>query len=52
MILICVILQEFVPYLMLFTGKYNFKKNNGNINVEEIARILEQLLKQSFWKNN
>ncbi len=36
---------------MLFTGKYNFKKNNGEIDVEEISRMFEQQLKQSFWKN-
>lgn len=37
---------------VLFTGKYSFKKNNGKIDVEEIAKMLEQHLKQSFWRKN
>ncbi|EDD8833806.1 Tn3 family transposase [Salmonella enterica subsp. enterica serovar Mikawasima] len=32
----------------LFTGRYNFKRNNGKIDVEAMARILESHLKQHF----
>lgn len=34
---------------ILFTGKYSFKKGDGQIDVSEMAKILEQHLKQSFW---
>jgi len=34
----------------LFTGRYSFKKSSGNINVEAMARIMEDHLKQHFWK--
>lgn len=33
----------------LFTGRYSFKKINGNIDLEAMARILESHLKQHFW---
>ena len=33
----------------LFTGRYSFKKSNGNIDLEAMARILEGHLKQHFW---
>lgn len=33
---------------LLFTGRYSFKKNSGNIDVEAMANMLEQ----SFWKQN
>ena len=33
-----------------FTGKYNFKKNNGEINVDAMVKALEKHLKQHFWK--
>lgn len=36
----------------LFTGRYNFKKNNEKIDVEAMARILEDHVKQHFWSNH
>ncbi|MBE8614859.1 hypothetical protein CYG68_21320 [Morganella morganii] len=36
----------------LFTGRYNFKRNNGKIDVEAMARILESHLKQHFERDN
>lgn len=36
----------------LFTGLYTFKKNTGNIDVEAMAKILEEHLKQHFWNEN
>ncbi len=36
----------------LFTGRYNFKKNNEKIDVEAMARILEDHVKQHFWGNH
>ncbi|PHM69990.1 Tn3 family transposase [Xenorhabdus kozodoii] len=36
----------------LFTGRYNFKRNNGKIDVEAMARILESHLKQHFWRDD
>jgi TnpA family transposase len=36
---------------MLFTGRYSFKKNRGNIEFEALANTLEKYLKQHFWKN-
>ncbi|TDB60278.1 DUF4158 domain-containing protein [Photorhabdus khanii] len=36
----------------LFTGQYNFKRNNGKIDVEAMARILESHLKQHFWRDD
>lgn len=35
---------------ILFTGQYNFKKNCDNIDVREMARLIEKHLKQFFWK--
>ena len=36
----------------LFTGRYSFKKSNGDIDVAAMARILEEHLKQNFWNDN
>lgn len=36
---------------ILFTGKYSFKKTNGVIDISGIVQILENQLKQSFWKD-
>lgn len=33
-----------------FTGKYNFKKSNSEIDVEAMVNALERHLKQHFWK--
>jgi TnpA family transposase len=33
-----------------FTGKYNFKKNNGEIDMLNMVDALEKHLKQHFWK--
>lgn len=33
-----------------FTGKYNFKKSNGNIDLDLMIHELEKQLKQRFWK--
>ncbi len=35
---------------ILFTGRYSFKKNNGVIDIAEMARLLETHIKQYFWK--
>lgn len=35
---------------ILFTGRYSFKKSNGDIDVAEMARMVEVHLKQHFWK--
>jgi TnpA family transposase len=35
---------------ILFTGRYSFKKSNGDIDVAEMARMLEMHLKQHFLK--
>jgi hypothetical protein len=35
---------------MLFTGRYNFKKSSGNIDIAAMAHRLEMHLKQPFWK--
>ncbi len=37
---------------ILFSGRYHFKKNNLNIDIEIMARALEEHLKQSFWKDD
>ena len=34
---------------ILFTGRYNFTKSNGGINVDEMAKMFEIHLKQHFW---
>ena len=33
----------------LFTGRYNFKKSSTSINVEAMAKIIEDELKAQFW---
>ncbi len=33
-----------------FTGKYNFKKSDGDIDVNAMVSALEKHLKQYFWK--
>ena len=33
-----------------FTGQYNFRKSNGNIDVGAMVNALEQQLKKYFWK--
>jgi TnpA family transposase len=33
-----------------FTGKYNFRKSNGDIDVDAMVNELEKHLKQHFWK--
>ena len=33
-----------------FTGKYNFKKSNGDIDVDAMVNELEKHLKRHFWK--
>ncbi len=33
-----------------FTGKYSFKKSNGEIDIEAMVEALEKHLKQHFWK--
>jgi TnpA family transposase len=35
---------------IIFTGKYNFRKSDGNIDVEAMISALEKHLKQHFWK--
>jgi adenine-specific DNA methylase len=35
----------------LFTGRYSFTKIDGKIDVEAMARILEDHLKQHFWRD-
>ncbi|MBL4865371.1 MAG: Tn3 family transposase [Pseudomonadales bacterium] len=37
---------------LLFTGRYNFLKVKGAIDVENMAQILEKHLKQHFWVAN
>lgn len=37
---------------LLFTGRYSFKKNSGDIDVEVMVKMLEQHLKRSFWKTS
>lgn len=36
----------------LFTGRYSFKKNTGKIDMEAMARILEEHVKQHFWSDD
>lgn len=36
----------------LFTGRYNFKKSSGKIDVDAMARILEDHVKQHFWRDD
>lgn len=35
---------------IIFTGKYNFKKSDGHIDVDLMVSALEKHLKQHFWK--
>ncbi len=35
---------------IVFTGKYNFKKSGGDIDVDAMVSALEKHLKQHFWK--
>jgi hypothetical protein len=35
---------------ILFTGRYNFKKNTGIINIIAMAREMERHLRQYFWE--
>jgi hypothetical protein len=35
-----------------FTGKYNFKKSNGQIDITAMVDALEKHLKQYFWDDN
>lgn len=35
---------------ILFTGRYSFNKSSGNIDITEMAHMLEMHLKQHFWK--
>lgn len=35
---------------ILFTGRYSFNKSKGDIDVAELARMVEAHLKQHFWK--
>jgi TnpA family transposase len=36
----------------LFTGRYSFKKGGGNIDVEAMAKIMEDHVKQHFWRDD
>ena len=36
----------------LFTGRYSFKKSSGKIDVEAMANILEDHIKQHFWRDD
>tara|TARA_R110002072_G_scaffold298269_2_gene471966 strand:+ start:12556 stop:15618 length:3063 start_codon:yes stop_codon:yes gene_type:complete len=36
----------------LFTGRYSFKKSGGYIDVEAMAKILEEHVKQHFWRDD
>lgn len=35
---------------ILFTGQYNFKKSNGDIDLDAMIRAIEKHLKKHFWK--
>jgi len=35
---------------MLFTGRYNFKKSNGELDVDAMSLILESHVRQHFWR--
>lgn len=37
---------------LFFTGRYSFKKKNGNPDVKAMAKMLEDHLKQKFWKDD
>lgn len=36
----------------LLTGRYNFKKNHGELDIEAMSLILESHVKQHFWNEN
>lgn len=36
---------------MLFAGRYNFKKSNGELDVDAMSLILEEHVKQHFWND-
>ena len=36
----------------LFTGRYSFKKSSGKIDVEAMANILKDHIKQHFWRDD
>ncbi len=35
-----------------FTGKYSFKKSNGEIDIKAMVSALEKHLKEYFWKED
>lgn len=35
---------------LLFTGRYNFKKSKGDIDIAAMAKALERHLKKNFWE--
>ena len=35
-----------------FTGKYSFKKSNGEIDIDTMILAMEKHLKQHFWKDD
>jgi hypothetical protein len=35
---------------ILFAGRYSFQKITGNIDVTEMAKIVETHIRQHFWK--
>ena len=37
-------------FYITFTGRYNFKKNNGKIDLQEILNTLEAKIRTSLWK--
>ena len=37
-------------FYITFTGRYNFKKNNGKIDLQEILNTLETKIRTSLWK--
>ncbi|PQQ22049.1 Tn3 family transposase [Photorhabdus hindustanensis] len=37
---------------MLLTGRYNFRKSNGELDVDAISLMLEAHVKQHFWHDN
>lgn len=37
-------------FYIIFTGRYNFKKNNGKIDLQEILNTLETKIRTSLWK--
>ena len=37
-------------HYITFTGRYNFKKNNGKIDIQEILNTLESKVRTALWK--